>query len=94
MRLIGGLVCVAAILCGIGWFLQTRDQPHDVTYCRVRFGDLPTEILLGRSSDDLLIFRSGKPDSTPERIHLEYGCLPDGTTIPPIIATDGTSYLI
>jgi hypothetical protein len=66
-----------------------------VKYCRVRFGSPnPQEIVLGWTSDYMLLFRSGKVNSVPERYKLELNELSDETAIPPITGSDGTKYTI
>jgi hypothetical protein len=88
-------LCVGLATAVSAWLMSPHKSDDSKTYCRLRFGtESACEIILGLSSDELLLFRSANIESTPERFPLDHGCLPEGTTIPPIKAPDGTKYEI
>ena len=90
LALAAGVLALGAV-CAV---LAVRWNAEDKTYCRIRLGNMGHDIVLARSFDDVLLYRSGDINSVPEKYWLDQGCWSEGSTIPPIFAPDGTEYSI
>ena len=95
MRRIVIMLCTGIALASTVGVVIHQFSRDSTKYCRIRFGTATShDVVLARTSDSLLLFRSGDTMSTPERYSLDDGSLPAGVTIPRIEVGNGTSYTI